>query len=78
MSCSDDVRYDSVIVRGTTYRIKRSSEIDAKIVDMLIKWYKTHGCMYAECLMQDDDAVIESPEILSDILDEILRPEAMD
>lgn len=78
MSCLDEVRYTSVVVNGTTYRIKRSAEIDADIVDKLISWYKSVGCMYGECLMQDDEAVIQAPEILSDILDEMLRPEAMD
>lgn len=78
MSCSDnDIRYDSVVVYGTTYRIKRSTEIDAEIVDKLIAWYKEHRCMYGECLMQDDDCVMEAPEVLSVILDDILRPEEM-
>lgn len=65
----------TVIVRGTQYIIKRSAEQDKKIVDTLIKWYKDMGCMYAECLMQDDDAVTEAPVILANILDDILKPE---
>jgi hypothetical protein len=65
----------TVTVRGTQYIIKRSAEQDKKVVDTLIQWYKEVGCMYAECLIQDDDAVMEAPQVLANILDDILKPE---
>ena len=38
------------------------------IMDRLIKYYKTFGHI-GECLQQSDEALIEAPDVLSDICD---------
>lgn len=75
MNCSANEYITSVVVYGVRYDIKRSEVIDRAVVDRLIKWYKETRCMYGECLTQSDDAVVSAPEILSEILDSILKPE---
>ena len=53
-------------------KIQRSNELDKQIVDKLIQWYEEHRCYDGECLCQDDDSIIDAPNILADILDNYL------
>jgi hypothetical protein len=39
-------------------------------IEKLTKYFEKHGI--GEMIMQDDDALIEAPEVLSDIADDIL------
>jgi hypothetical protein len=39
-------------------------------IERLTKYFEKHGI--GEMIMQDDDALIEAPEVLSDIADDIL------
>jgi len=40
-----------------------------RIISEIMKYVKKHDCVDAEHLMQDDDCLIEAPEVLSDILE---------
>jgi len=53
--------------------IKRSPEIDKEIVDKLVKWFEEHNCYDGETLCQDDDSIIDAPNLLADILDEYFQ-----
>lgn len=50
-------------------------QIDKQIVDKLIQWYEDFNCYDGESLCQDDDCIIEAPNILADILDEFFEYE---
>ena len=41
-----------------------------KIIEHLMKYIKKHNCIDGEHLMQDDNCLIEAPDVLCDILDE--------
>jgi hypothetical protein len=41
-----------------------------KAIEKLTKYFEEYGI--GESIMQDDDALIEAPEVLADIADEIL------
>jgi hypothetical protein len=42
-----------------------------KILERLIKYYSTH-IYFGEGIMQDDDSIIDAPEVLADICDDII------
>ena len=50
--------------------IERTPEKDKEIVDKLVKWFEEHNCYDGETLCQDDDCIIDAPNLLADILDE--------
>lgn len=50
-------------------------QIDKQIVDKLIQWFKDFNCYDGETLCQDDDCLIEAPNLLADILDEFFEYE---
>lgn len=43
----------------------------AKAIDMLTEYFEKHGI--GEMIMQDDDATIEAPVVLSNIADDVLN-----
>lgn len=44
-----------------------------QIVEAVLKWCIEHECTSGEMLCQDDDCIIDAPELLSDIIDDILK-----
>jgi len=52
------------------YTIKWTEEKKEKAIEMLTKYFEKHGV--GECIMQNDDAIIYAPELLSDIADDVL------
>lgn len=59
------------------YEINYSSETAQKVLDEIIKWME-HPDHYAshsgEGIMQSDSTLIDAPELISDIVDNILSP----
>jgi hypothetical protein len=47
-----------------------TEEKKEKAIEMLTKYFERYG--FGECIMQSDEAIIEAPELLSDIADDIL------
>lgn len=46
------------------------SETRHKIYNKLLEWYLSH-CISGEGIQQDDDSIIDAPNVLSDIADDI-------
>lgn len=40
-----------------------------KIIDKIIEFAKEHNCISGEHLMQDDDCIIDSPVLVSNIME---------
>jgi hypothetical protein len=47
-----------------------TKEKKEKAIEMLTKYFEKYGI--GECIMQSDSAIIEAPQMLSDIADDIL------
>jgi hypothetical protein len=50
--------------------INWTEEKKQKAIEMLTKYFEKHGI--GEMIMQNDEALIQAPELLSDIADEVL------
>jgi hypothetical protein len=51
-------------------RVVWTQEKKDKAIEKLTKYFEQHGI--GEMIMQDDDALIEAPEVLAEIADDIL------
>ncbi len=47
--------------------------INQKVVDKIIAWCKEHNCSCGETLFQNDECMIYAPELLAEIIDDILK-----
>lgn len=68
------------IIVGTNreFEIEYSPEVAMKVLDKIIEWmtHKDHYASYSgEAIMQNDNTIIDAPELISDIVDDILKPE---
>jgi hypothetical protein len=52
------------------YTINWTEEKKERAIEMLTKYFEEHGD--GEVIMQNDNALIEAPEVLSDIADKVL------
>ena len=52
-----------------------TDEMKDKIVERLLKYYSTH-CWFGEGIQQDDKSIIDAPDVLSDIADDIIKFQA--
>jgi len=43
------------------------------VYDKVVDFFKKHESFSGECIMQSDAPIIESPELLSDIADDIME-----
>lgn len=50
-----------------------SQEAARKVVDTIIQWCNKYNCTGGEMLCQDDDCMIESPYLVADIIDNVLK-----
>lgn len=55
-------------------KINITKEKKKKIIEELLKFMKQYNCVYTESLHQDDNCIIESPMLVSNMID-ILKPE---
>lgn len=55
-------------------QIEITEEKKNAIVDRILEYCKKHDCISGETLHQDDDCIIYAPDVLSDIIDNILQP----
>lgn len=49
-----------------------------EIIEVLLNYFDDHACWYGEALCQNDDAIIDAPEILAEILDNIIQPKVVE
>lgn len=49
-----------------------------EIIEALLNYYNDHSCWYGEVLSQDDNALIDAPVVLSEILDNIIQPKVVE
>ncbi len=57
---------------GDTITYEITNEQKDKIVERLIKYYSEH-CHFGEGIHQDDESILNAPEVLSDICDDIIE-----
>lgn len=50
-----------------------TSNAAEKVVEAVINWCNQHQCYSGEMLCQDDNCLIESPYLISNIIDNILK-----
>jgi hypothetical protein len=59
----------------TIYEVNYSPEVAQKVLDKIIEWMGEHSAAHSgEGIMQNDDCLIDAPELISDIIDDILKP----
>lgn len=51
-----------------------SEDTMKEVMYEIFNYMETHNCFAGEVLHQDDDCIIYAPEVLSDIIDNILKP----
>lgn len=59
------------------YFVDCSLEAKDAIFKRIIKYMEETHCTSGECLQQSDKCIIEAPSVLSDIIDDILKPEPL-
>mgnify|MGYP002737840488 CR=1 FL=1 len=64
-------------IGSCVYRIEYTQEVADAVLNKVIEWMQ-HPDHYAahsgEDIMQSDNTVIDAPELISDIVDDILKP----
>ena len=53
-----------------------SQEMKDKVFDRLIDWYIEQEAFHGECIQQSDRCVMDAPNILSEIADDIIKFDA--
>jgi len=56
-------------------KINWTPEKKEQVIKAIDAWIKEHGASAGEVIMQSDDCTITAPELLSDIVDDIIKPE---
>ena len=70
-----------ITIGGYTYQINYSQETADAVLDKIIEWMckKSHSASTCgEGIMQDDNCQTDAPELISDIVDDILKPKCLD
>lgn len=62
------------IYRGNcTVTVEVTQEKKDKIFEAILKWCEKYNCTSGEKLCQNDDCNIEAPNLLADIIDDIMN-----
>jgi len=56
-----------------TVKYEETEEKKQELWDAFIKWCKEHGATCGEILSQDDNCIIDAPDFMSDVLDNIVK-----
>ena len=54
-------------------KFENTPEMAEKVFKKLIDWYFEQESFMGECIMQCDNSIIEAPEVLSEIADDIIK-----
>ena len=77
--CSSDCSLSPNLIQRAIYNdeavvlYSSSQEIKDKVFNALIEWYHKHECYCGETLQQLDDLILDAPNILSEIADDIIQ-----
>lgn len=65
-----------LLFRGSDYSVtvNVTDEMKSKTFDAIFEWMKKHEYFNGESI-QCDDFVISAPDLISDIIDDIIKPE---
>ena len=64
-------------IGDSVYEINYTQESADAIINMIIKWMEHpnhYASSHGEGIMQDDNCIIDAPELIASIVDEILIP----
>ena len=66
-----------ITIGSSVYSIDVTPETAMHVLEKIIQWME-HPAHYAascgESIMQDDDTLIDAPVLVSDIIDDVLKP----
>jgi hypothetical protein len=65
---------DTIEIYGDTYKVDLSEEAKDKIVQKILDWMQKYKISCGESVQQTDWGQMESPNLVSDIIDDILKP----
>ena len=57
-------------------KIDITEEKKTLVFEKILEWCKNHDCISGEKLCQNDECNIDSPDLLSDIIDNVLKFES--
>ena len=69
---------DTIKIYGDTYKVDLSEESKNKIVEKILDWMQKYNISCGESVQQCDWGIMESPNLVSDIIDNILKPREID
>lgn len=58
-----------------TVKIRDSVKIKQRVFEAILDWMVENSAYAGEIVMQSDKCVISAPQLLSDIIDDIIKPE---
>lgn len=58
-----------------TIKIPESVQIREKVFEAILDWMVENGAYSGEIVMQCDECIISAPQLLSYIIDDIIKPE---
>lgn len=56
------------------YSVIYNEDSMQKVMDIIFKYMQDNNCFHGESLHQDDDCIIYAPNVLSEIIDDVLKP----
>ena len=59
-------------------KIEWTPEKRIEVCDVLSEWLIKHNACSGECICQDDDCIIDAPELISTLVDDIIKPTTED
>lgn len=59
-------------------KYQATNEIKDAVFNAVLKYFKDHQAFSGEVIMQNDDCVIDAPEVMSSIADDIIKFEVVD
>lgn len=66
-------------IGGYDYEIEYSPEVAQKVLDKILKWMNEHSSAHSgEGICQNDECLIDAPELIASIVDRILKPKSLD
>lgn len=61
------------------YEIQYSPEVAQQVLDKIVKWMNEHPSAHSgEGICQNDECLIDAPELIASIVDRILKPVNLD
>lgn len=56
------------------YSVIYNEDTMQRVMDIIFKYMQDNNCFIGESLHQDDDCIIYAPNVLSEIIDDVLKP----